>query len=461
MVLSKKILFSFFILLMCVDAATQNSTLENELAKRIYIKQHISKSIVTVGEPISVTYELYSALPSKTEIMEQPDYKGFSISEIINPSHQIFRFVEINNTRFTVHTFKKLILTPIDTGKLIIDSFRILNKVNLQDHNGNLLPWIKQTPTSINFTTDGWYDFPTRTQPIFIEVLPATTLNSTQFDGVTGDFKIEVFSANDSVTVGSTNHITISFSGTGEFDKIKLPFIDFGNNIIIKDTLIHQKTDSIFYADTTLVTGYKQFVLPIIFLKAGTYIIPKFDFSFYNPMHKQLITIGTPTSTIAVYSKVVTLQNSEASDNSSIISDKNILLILGVVLFFLLAAILVVLRSKKKKKITVLQNPIDSIYQYLSIAQTEIYGIDQMFYTQLKKALLATIQYLYDIEDVKNQQLLKSSLLAKGLSYQQTELTVQQLISIETNLHHSNIDHQFRKKLFLEVDALIKNLLSK
>ena len=461
MILSKNIILSIFVLLIGIATLAQNSMLENELAKRIYIKQHISKYNVTVGEPISVTYELYSALPSTSEIIKQPDFKAFSVSEIINPSHQIFRFVEINNTQFTVHTFKKIILTPMDTGRLLIDSFRILNKVNLQDPNGNLLPWIKQSAASIHFNNDGWYEFFSHTQPIYIQVMPATTLNTTQFEGITGDFKVEVISAADSVTVGEVNNITISFSGSGEFDKIKLPFIDFGNNTLIKDTIIHQKTDSIFYADTTLVTGYKQFVLPIHFLKAGTFMIPKFDFSFYNPLVKQIITVVTPANAITVYSKVVTVQNTEVANKNSSFSNKNILLILGAVLVFLLAAILMAVRSKKKKETIVLQNPTDSIHQYLSIAQNEIYGIDQLFYAQLKKALLATIQYQYGVEYIENQQMLKNSLLEKGLSYQKAEQLVQLLISIETNLYNSNVDHHFRKKIFVSVDDLIKNMLSK
>ncbi len=96
-----------------------------------------------------------------------------------------------------------------------------------------------------------------------------------------------------------------------------------------------------------------------------------------------------------------------------------------------------------------------------SIAQNEIYGIDQLFYAQLKKALLATIQYQYGVEYIENQQMLKNSLLEKGLSYQKAEQLVQLLISIETNLYNSNVDHHFRKKIFVSVDDLIKNMLSK
>ena len=448
------------IVLIGIQVHAQPSELERELAKRIFIKQHVSKPILQLGSSIAITYELYSAIPSKAEIVKQPSFNGFTVNEIINPSNNMYRFVDIGGTQYTVHVFKKLILTPIDTGKIWIDSFSILNKVNLQNEEGNLYPWVIQSGAQVQQNRDGLYNYYMHTHPILIEVIPATSSSSTQFEGVSGDFNIEVSNSLDSAIVGSKGQIHISFTGSGEFDKIKLPFIDFGNQITIDDTIIHQKTDSIFYADTTIVNGYKQFVLSVSFLKSGRFTIPGFEFTFYNPYLNQIITTNTHPRVIQVYNKETIVESIE-KDAEVFFTNKNILLILGGILLFLLLAILVVYRKKKNEVALLVHNPIEEIQHHLSIAQTEVYGIDQAFFIHLKKAVLMAIAHQYSVLDTKNQEQLKKELLNRDVSNEQSNQIVQSLIQLETHIYNNNIDHQYRKKILFDIDTLVKNILIK
>ncbi|TXH21451.1 MAG: hypothetical protein E6Q95_03670 [Chitinophagaceae bacterium] len=454
-------LFYCYILFVLIgfQVQAQPNALERELSKRIFIKQHVSKPILPLGSSIAITYELYSAIPSKAEIIKQPSLSRFKVNEIINPSNNRYRFVDIGGTQYTVHVFKKLILTPIDTGKIWIDSFSILNKVNLQNDDGNVYPWVIQSGSNLHLSPDGWYEFSMHTNPILIEVLPATSSSSTQFEGVSGDFKIEISNSMDSAIVGGKGQINISFTGSGEFDKIKLPFIDFGHQIAIDDTLIHQKTDSIFYSDTTIVNGYKQFVLSVNYLKSGAFTIPGFDFTFYNPYLNQIITTHAHPRVLQVYNKEITVESIE-KDTEDFFTNKNILLILSGVLLFLLLTILAVYRKKKKIAIPV-HHPIEDIQQHLSIAQAEVYGIDQVFFIHLKKALLMALAHQYSISDTKNQEQLKKDLFNKNVSNEQSNQIIQSLIQLETHIYNNNIDHQYRKKVLFDIDSLIKNILIK
>src|SRR5689334_18348160 len=76
------------------------------IEKNIFVKVSASKSIVYAGEPILVTYKLYTSLNSQARVSRQPSFSGCSVMELSADNEP--REVTINGKLFHVFIIRKV-----------------------------------------------------------------------------------------------------------------------------------------------------------------------------------------------------------------------------------------------------------------------------------------------------------------------------------------------------------------
>jgi hypothetical protein len=61
----------------------KGENLSDKIQKNIFIKVDVNKNSCYVGEPVVVTYKLYTRLKSESSITKNPSFNGFSVIDLL------------------------------------------------------------------------------------------------------------------------------------------------------------------------------------------------------------------------------------------------------------------------------------------------------------------------------------------------------------------------------------------
>ncbi|MCH5715918.1 BatD family protein [Niabella hibiscisoli] len=276
-------------------------SLQDRLKSNIFLKVDASNTDCFVGEPIVVTYKLYSALATESSIVKNPYFDGFDVKDLKGSSDNIASRETVDGVRFDVHTLLKLQLTPRRAGKLTLGALTVRNRVKLVDSRGNedpLLDGVEEGYTLNN----GYFTLPVSSVPITVLVtaLPgnSTTAPSTQPNGLVGDFKMDVQLSKKLLAPGEQAQLTIMLTGRGDFSKIEQPEIAWPEAADVLATKVDedktQKQDG---------SGYKSFTIPFTINAPGKYTIPSIRFSFFDAQGGRYKTITNVPVELSVVSE--------------------------------------------------------------------------------------------------------------------------------------------------------------
>jgi hypothetical protein len=100
-----------------------------KIHENLFLKLTLDKSTCFVGEPLVATFKLYSRLQSRSNIIKNPGFYGFSVYDMINVSNQAQSEEKLNGRWFDVHTILKVQLYPLQSGIFTIDPMELANEV--------------------------------------------------------------------------------------------------------------------------------------------------------------------------------------------------------------------------------------------------------------------------------------------------------------------------------------------
>ena len=100
-----------------------------KIKENLFLKVQVDKKTCYAGEPVLATFKLYSCLESKSDIVKNPGFYGFSVFDMINLSDKEVLAEKINGKLFDVHTIRKVQLFPLQAGVFSIDPMEIRNRV--------------------------------------------------------------------------------------------------------------------------------------------------------------------------------------------------------------------------------------------------------------------------------------------------------------------------------------------
>src|ERR1051326_2979614 len=114
-----------------------NEDADEFIHKNIFVKVSASKTSAYIGEPILVTYKLFTSLNSQARVSKQPSFNGCSVLELSanNESHE----ATIKGKLFHVFIIRKIQVIPLQEGVLQMGPASVDNVVQLSHAEDNSL----------------------------------------------------------------------------------------------------------------------------------------------------------------------------------------------------------------------------------------------------------------------------------------------------------------------------------
>lgn len=258
----------------------------------VFIRAHVSQKSVYENEGFLVTFKLYSLVEvAGFENIKFPEFEGFIAQEIEQSQNVQLNLEHYNGRNYQTVILKQTILYPQRSGKLTIDQGKFDAILRLRS---------QQRVRSI---FDDWFDSyqnvnKTLTTPVVnIEVKPLPAGKPASFTGAVGDYKMSssisttnLKSNSDAVTV------KVSITGSGNIKLIKNPEMKFPNDFDVFDPIVNTNART----STSGVSGSRTIEYNAIPRHAGTFTIPKAEFSFFDPQSGSYKTLTTDEYTLNV-----------------------------------------------------------------------------------------------------------------------------------------------------------------
>jgi hypothetical protein len=279
-----------------------------KIRENLFLKLSLDKSTCFVGEPLVATFKLYSRLQSKSNIIKNPGFYGFSVYDMINVNDQEQTEERLNGHWFDVHTILKVQLYPLQSGEFTIDPMELANEVEFSRSVVNKKTEQEVTENMYGNKPDDnenknaeVYKINIKTDPVAVKVRPLPVKNAADtFAGAVGNFSIHSFVEKDSVSRNEEDSFIIIISGVGNFQRVASPLINWPKDIeffepAIKDTLNKERVP---------LTGERRFRYIFLSNKPGRYTLPAVPFSFFDLSTRSYKTVMSKPVTFFVKEKI-------------------------------------------------------------------------------------------------------------------------------------------------------------
>jgi uncharacterized integral membrane protein len=322
-----------------------------KIRQNLFLKVAVDRTHCFAGEPVLATFKLYSRLESKSDIVKNPGFYGFTVYDMVNLADKRMTTENVNGKIFNVHTIRKVQLYPLQEGRFVIDAMEVGNKV---EFSRSIIS--KKTEQEIvegmsgnnDATAEGKEIVETSmsTEPISVNVKPVPVKNKPDgFNAAVGDFFIAASLVKDSIAKNEENVLEIAVTGRGNFTQLNAPVIKWPAGIeafepVIKDELDKTKVP---------LTGSRLFRYTFFCANPGIFQLPPLIFSFFNPDSNKYKTISTWGSNVTVSNQEKIY--STAGEKKISIADKNAKasrIAAGIIISIVLLILVYLARQKKE-----------------------------------------------------------------------------------------------------------------
>jgi hypothetical protein len=275
---------------------------EKKIAENLFVKVSVDRKDCFVGQPVLASYKLYSRLESRSDIIKNPGFYGFSVSDMINLQDRVKQTETVNGRSFDVHVVRQVQLYPMQTGKLFIDAMEIRNKVQFSRDNNSKKAEQEIAegmlgPGGQGSANSETYENSISTEPISINVKPLPEKNKpTAYSGAVGKFSIEAAIKNDKLSRNETGFLEITIGGKGNFIQLNAPSIQWPNGIEGFEAAISDSLDK----KQAPLEGRRQFRYAFTATGSGDFQIPAVVFHFFDPDSGKFRTVSTRSLSVQV-----------------------------------------------------------------------------------------------------------------------------------------------------------------
>jgi len=365
-----------------------------KIRKNLFMKVMVNKRECYVGEPILATFKLYSRLTSRSDIVKNPGFYGFTVQDIVNLNDNIVATETVNGRPFDVHTIRTVQLYPLRPGLFVVDPMEVMNKVEFSKSAVNKKTeqeivegvYEKKDPPHNENTLVFENSISTEKIIIHVKALPEIKKPPT-FNGATGNFSIMAGLVKNELARNEEGALIITIKGKGNFTQLSPPVIEWPNGIenfepVIKDSL--DKT-------STPLKGSRTFRFPFLSSKTGNYSIPPISFSFFNPDsgHYKSITTNSADLRILNAEKKEMPKHQQTAMVTEKRDFKSLWIYTGISLVVLVIIFLQLRKPKKQPVASVMPEKeiMVSTEQLLQPARFALMAGDNNFHSLLQKTI--------------------------------------------------------------------------
>ena len=246
----------------------------------------VDKRSCFIGEPVLATFKLYSRLESKSDIVKNPGFYGFTVHDMVNLSDKQVVPENVNGKAFDVHTIRKVQLYPLQAGVFTIDAMEVKNNIEFSRSTVN-----KKTEQEIvegvlgNNESDEKkgnteaFESSMSTEPVTINVKPLPDKTKPiSFEGATGLFTISAEAVKNKLSREEGDMLEITISGKGNFVQLNAPAVQWPKGMEGFEPSVKDSLDK----SASPLTGSRTYRYPFVSATAGEYTIPGITFSFFQ-----------------------------------------------------------------------------------------------------------------------------------------------------------------------------------
>lgn len=303
----KKLPFPFSAQVSPMDAGIDNvytdyvlkkgENVTDKINRNIFIRVETDKTSCYVGEPVLVTYKLYTRLKSESNITRNPSFNGFSVIDLVQGSEGQAETEKLNGKLFNVYTLRKSQLYPLQSGDIELEKAEVENEIQFVDEaylnqsafmGGDLFDDMGITGIPSQYIHREKVTLQSKPMLIHVSELPSAG-KPASFKGTTGSFDIAASLEKNSFTTDDAGKLKLVISGEGNLALINPPSISWPGGF---DNFEPRSKEEINRMATP-VSGSKFFEYPFTVVKPGEYTMPPVEFSYFDTRLKQYKTIST------------------------------------------------------------------------------------------------------------------------------------------------------------------------
>ncbi len=273
------------------SSASQQASVSGE---DIFVRAVADKTSVYKGEPVRVTFKLYTRIPmSGVENQRFPSFNGFWSQDLSVEGYQWQR-ENYNGKVYDARVFSEYLLYPQQTGTLTVEAMDLTVVAQIVSQNQQ-----RQSILDDFFGMGADIREVRRklsSQPLKITVNSLPEGAPSGFSGAVGQFEMEADMPAASISANSAAAYTVRISGRGNLPLIQAPKVKFPTSF----EQYNVKTTESLKSAVTGISGYRRFEYPFIARAEGEYTIPEVEFSFFNPQSAQYVTLSSRQFRVSV-----------------------------------------------------------------------------------------------------------------------------------------------------------------
>ncbi len=266
-------------------------------AQDLFVRATASTLSPFQGEQVIITYEILTRVGiSQYSIDKLPSYRGFWSENLTQPGQPQTRTQVINGETYRVAEIRRVALFAQRSGEITVEPIEVNMVVNLPgDRRRQSLfdeffgdsPFgqrtIRQTVKS-NILTLNVKPLPVQNRPVAF-----TGMVGTGFD-VTANISATELNPNDAA------NLRVTISGNGNLRMLEKPDFNFPTNLEVFDPNISDNIRN----TVSGIAGSRSFDYLMIPRTGGEFVIPPFNFVYFDPARNQYISRNTPEFVLKV-----------------------------------------------------------------------------------------------------------------------------------------------------------------
>src|SRR5688572_2495400 len=193
-----------------------------KMQENLFMKVLVDKRTCFVGEPVTAVFKLYSRLESKSDIVKNPGFYGFTVQDMVNLDDKLMTVEAVNGKSFDVHIVRKVQLYPLQPGVFNIDPMEVQNQVEFSKSavakktEQEIVEGVfddKDHERKVNTVV---FENNMKTEPVVITVKPTPPKNKPEeYNGATGNFRINATLSDQELVKNQEGDLIITISGKG------------------------------------------------------------------------------------------------------------------------------------------------------------------------------------------------------------------------------------------------------
>jgi BatD DUF11 like domain len=438
---------------------------QDKIRKNLFLKVLVDKRSCFVGEPVLATFKLYSRLESKSDIIKNPGFYGFTVYDMVNLADNQVATERVNGKPFDVHIIRKVQLYPLQAGVFTIDAIEVKNKVEFSRSAVN-----KKTEQEIVEGVLGnneWdekkenteeFESSMSTEPVTINVKPVPLRSKPpDYEGAIGRFSITAAVYKKEVPANEENFLEITISGKGNFIQIPALSLSWPAGIEPFEPLIKDQLDK----SGSPLSGSRTFRYPFVCSTPGKHKLQPVNISFFDTDSNTYKTVSSGSIDLIVNKEEKTVPAKQKKNEAERSNYKELKKIAAVLVLLLFAAFFYWKWNRRKPLPAKASQPLNPITvdEILQPATKFITGPDKNLYTIVYGLVwdYFTIRFRTQGSSA-NKRNLAALMLEKGIINELVEKTQLLLQELETEMYADVLSANDKGKVIEDAKELLKKI---